>query len=88
MDTEPRSGTARGSFVSQTSDAGTWTFRAEGEYVWRWFAGGASYSLVFFKTVRHSWLVILGIAVAVVLAGSGAYAFARKRLRKRGYRQL
>ncbi|GMR11040.1 MAG: hypothetical protein BMS9Abin28_1864 [Anaerolineae bacterium] len=68
--------------ISHTSEMGTWTFSAEGDYVWRWFAGEPSYSLVFPKSDFTDWVILPAITILLVLATSGTIIVVRKRRRK------
>jgi hypothetical protein len=43
------SGISSGNSVSYTNEAGTWTWSAEGEYVWHWAANTPDYGLSFHK---------------------------------------
>jgi len=50
---EPTRGVIQGSSFSYNNEAGTWTVRAEGSYVWHWFASSPAHSIVFLESTTH-----------------------------------
>jgi len=87
--------TIRGNSFSYTNEAGTWTWSAEGDYVWHWAAQTPDYSVGFLERVvpamipdstpetrrAISWQFIIGLTAGVVVVGSVIYFFIRTRRR-------
>ena len=92
------SGTNSGNSVSYTNEAGTWTWSAEGNYVWHWGATTPDYTVYFperspqgeetTSTPEDAGLqVFIGIvAGAVIIIGLVIYTFVRRRLRNRAHK--
>jgi len=77
---------------TNTNEAGTWTWSAEGDYYWRWTATTPDYAVGWRERARQastpeasqaiSWQFVIGLTAGVVVAGSVIYFFIRTR-RKR-----
>ena len=89
------SNTISGNSFSYTNEAGTWTWSAEGDYIWHWGAPTPDYSVTFIQraepaTIPDSipetrqvirWQFIIGIVAGVVIIGVITYLVIRKRRR-------
>ena len=80
------SGVTVGSSASVTNEVGTWTWRADGEYVWHWFApsGGIIDVSVGFgeRAIPILVLILLGLALMGIVTAIIFYRRKRRRMLK------
>ena len=89
------SNTISGNSFSYTNEAGTWTWSAEGDYVWHWGAQTPDYIVAFRERVEPAtisdstpetrrairWQFVISLTAGVVVVGSVIYLFIRTRRR-------
>lgn len=79
----PEEGVATGSSVFYTTEMGTWTWSADGNYVWRWGVRSAdNVGLTFHRSSSPISIWIVLILVVMGATALGIILYKRKRLKK------
>lgn len=79
----PEEGVTTGSSVSYTTEVGTWTWSAEGDYVWGWGVRAApDVVLTFYKssTSITFWIILIVVVLGATILGIILYRRRRKRV--------
>jgi hypothetical protein len=79
----PEEGFTTGSSVSYTTEMGTWTWSAEGDYVWSWGVRAADdVVLTFYRSSSpiSIWILLIIVVIGATILGIILYRRRRKRL--------